>query len=103
MLKYHDKNATEITGTMVHVHILIFIDKSVCKKLSEYLGLIYGENLLIEAEENCTNSVLHRLNNKNVKLYTLIQFYINKKLLAGCNNICLVHILQLWEHLSKVI
>lgn len=53
MLEPYIKNTTKITGTSVHVDILIFMDKKFSKQLCDYLGLIYAEAVLKEAEERC--------------------------------------------------
>lgn len=97
MLEPHIENTTGITGTTVHVDILIFMDKKFSKQLSDYLGLIYAEAVLEEAEEKDINVVLFRLKNKSANLYKLIQSYINKYLINGYNNICIVNHLSLWE------
>lgn len=100
MLEPHIKNSIRVTGATVHVDILIFVDKTICKQLTDYLGLIYVEGVLEDAEEKDINDILFRLNNKSAKLYKLIQSYINKQLINGYNNICLVHHLSLWENFN---
>jgi hypothetical protein len=99
LLEVHT-NRTKNTGMIPNVDVLIFMDKSVCKKLSTYLGLIYIEDILEEAEENQFNDIVSRLNNKNAKLFRLLQSYINKYLIAGNNNVCLTHHFVLWQNIN---
>lgn len=53
-----------------------------------------------EAGEKDVNYVLFRLDNKSAKLYRLIQSYINKYLINGYNNICIVNHLSLWKNFN---
>lgn len=100
MLEPHIKNTTKVTGSTVHVDILIFMDKKFSTQLSGYLGLIYVESLLKEVKEKDVNAVIFRLNNKTAKFFRLIQSYINKYLMNGYNNICIVNHLSLWENFN---
>lgn len=99
MLGPHIKNTTQLTGTTVEVDLLIFMGEEFSAQLCNYLGLIYVESLLKEAEED-TDSVIYRLNYKTAKLYRLIQSYINKYLINGYNNICIVNNISLWENFN---
>src|SRR5699024_8597297 len=51
MLGPHIENTTTLSGTTVNVDILIFMDEEFSTKLCDYLGLIYVEAVLAEADE----------------------------------------------------
>lgn len=97
---YAHTNKTKNTGMVPNVDVLIFMDRSVCKKLSTYLGLIYLEEIIEEAEEKINENILARLDNNNSKLYRVLQSYINKSLMAGKNNVCLTHHFVLWQNIN---
>lgn len=102
MFKHHRSNHTKVDEHNVQVDILIFVDKSVCKQLSKYLGLIYLEDLLIDhlTSVNEVADLILQLKNTHHRFSRVLQSYINKKLIAGFNNICLIHTLELWDRVS---
>lgn len=102
MFKHHRANYTKVDENKVHVDILIFVDKSVCRQLSKYLGLVYLEDLLIDhiTSVHDISDTIYELRNKNNRFTRVLQSYINKKLISGYNNVCLIHTLELWDKIT---
>lgn len=73
-----------------------------CCDITKYFGFMFVDDILKEVKINTKieNVLLLRIRDKKSKLYSLLQTYINQRLMFGINNVCLTSDENLFKNLS---